>query len=69
MVLVQFVCNQCQGTVTVCIHYDVSLPQRIISLITTPLLYVKASHVSQLKGQFTLIQEAYLLQSPALAHL
>ena len=29
MVLVQFVCNQCQGTVTVCIHYDVSLPQRI----------------------------------------
>ena len=27
--LVQFVCNLCQGTVTVCIHYEVSLPQRI----------------------------------------
>ena len=36
MVLVQFVCNQGQGTVTVCIHYDVSLPQRIVSKFCLP---------------------------------
>ena len=29
MAMVQFVWNQCQGNRDVCIHYDVSLPQRI----------------------------------------
>ena len=45
MLLVQFVCNQCQGTVTACIHYDVSLPQRIFS----PLLRILANECATLR--------------------
>ena len=32
MVTVMFVGNQCQGNCDVCIHYDVSLPQRIVPI-------------------------------------